>query len=346
VAALARARGGDLRTFALGFDVAGFDERDHAALAARALGTRHRTLTITPSVFLDGVRALAPLVDEPLADPAVVPTFLLSRFARTDVKAVLVGEGADELFGGYPTYIGAGLAARWARLPHGLRRLAAALAPLLGAPRGNTTLRFLLRRFLEAADAPAAARHRSWAGCIDAGRLAALAEPDGPLEAPSESEPLRARTELDAILGLDLRGYLTDDLLPKLDRAGMAASLEGRAPFLDHRLVEFALSLPVGLKIRGLATKRVLRRAVADVIPAAIRRRIKRGLTVPLAPWLAGPLLPFARETLDRLDERVFRRTAVRALLDEHVERRRDNRREVWALIVLQLWIESAGVRV
>src|SRR5438067_2946686 len=336
--------GGELNTFALGFERRGFDERDHAARAARALGTRHHTLTITPSLFLEGVRDLAPLIDEPLADPAWVPTFLLSRFARSHVKTVLVGEGADELFAGYPTYPGGALAARYARLPAAVRRAVAAAAPALGAPQGNTTVRYLLRRFLEEADRPAAARHRAWTGCVDAARLAALATPGGPLALPPEPVALPARSAIDALLALDLTGYLTDDLLPKLDRASMAASLEGRAPFLDHRLVEFACRLPVELKVRCLATKRVLRKAVADLVPPPIRRRVKRGLTVPLAAWLAGPLLPFARTTLERLDPRVIRPEAVRALLDEHVARRRDNRRELWALVILQLWREAAGV--
>src|SRR6266566_3072041 len=344
VTAVTRSVGGELNTFALGFAERGFDERDHAALAARALGTRHHTLTITPSLFLEGVRDLAPLIDEPLADPAWVPTFLLARCARTHVKTVLVGEGADELFAGYPTYLGGALAALYARLPAGVRRALAAAAPALGAPQGNTTVRYLLRRFLEEADRPAAARHRAWTGCIDAARLAALATPGGPLAAPPEPAALPARSAIDALLALDLTGYLTDDLLPKLDRASMGASLEGRAPFLDHRLVEFACRLPVELKVRGLATKRVLRKAVADLVPPPIRRRVKRGLTVPLAAWLAGPLLPFARTTLERLDPRVIRPEAVRALLDEHVARRRDNRRELWALIVLELWREGAGV--
>ena len=344
VTALARSFAGDLATFAIGFDEPGFDERDHAALAARTLGTRHRTLEITPALFLEGIRDLAPLLDEPLADPALVPTFLLSRFARDEVKVVLVGEGADELFAGYPTYLGGALAASWARLPAWLRHAATAAAPVLGAPTGNTTLRYLLRRFLEAADTPPAARHRAWTGCLDADRLAALATPGGPLAAPPEPAALPARSEIEALLALDLTGYLTDDLLPKLDRAAMAASLEGRAPYLDHHLVEFACRLPVELKARGLATKRVLRRAVADLVPPAIRRRVKRGLTVPLAAWLAGPLEPFARAVLDRLDPRAIRPEAVRALLDEHVTRRRDNRRELWALIVLQLWREACGV--
>src|SRR3989475_10797756 len=133
LAALARpAVDGELATFALGFDVAGFDERNHAALAARALGTRHRTLTITPELFLEGVRGFVPVLDEPLADPALVPTFLLARFARTEVKVVLVGEGGDELFAGYPTYLGGRLSAGFRRLPPGLRRALAAAAPLLG----------------------------------------------------------------------------------------------------------------------------------------------------------------------------------------------------------------------
>jgi asparagine synthetase B (glutamine-hydrolysing) len=188
-------------------------------------------------------------------------------------------------------------------------------------------------------------RHLAWAGCVDSERLATLREPDGPLESPAEPELARARTELDAILGFDLAGYLTDDLLPKLDRAGMAASLEGRAPFLDRQLVEFACRLPVEWKVRGLATKRILRRAVAELVPTTTLHRVKRGLTVPLASWLAGPLLPFARHTIERLDPRVFRPATVRALLDEHVERRRDNRRELWALIMLQLWVDAHATR-
>src|SRR5439155_1415744 len=184
--------------------------------------------------------------------PAWVPTFLLARCARTHVKTVLVGEGADELFAGYPTYLGGALAARYARLPAGVRRALAAAAPALGAPQGNTTVRYLLRRFLEEADLPAPARHRAWTGCVDAAHLAALATPGGPLARPPE---------------------------------------------------------PVALPARA-----------------------------------AGPPLPFARATLARLDPRVTRPGAVRALLDEHVPRRRDNRRELGALVVLQLWREAAGV--
>ena len=149
------------------------------------------------------------------------------------------------------------------------------------------------------------------------------------------------RSTIDRLLALDLTGLLPDTLLRKADRATMAASLEGRAPFLDHHVVELACRLPVALKVRGLATKRVLRRAVADIVPSAIRRRVKRGLTVPLAAWIAGPLEPFVRATLERLDPGIVRPDAVRALVDEHVARRRDNRREVWALVMLQLWLDQ-----
>ena len=330
-------------TFALGFESPSFDERAPAAQVASDLGTRHHTLVITPSLFLEGVRDLAPLLDEPLADPALIPTFLLARFARTEVKAVLTGEGSDELFAGYPTYIGAAIAARWRMLPSVVRRGLAALAPALGASRGNTTARYLVRRFLESADAPPAVRHREWTGCLDAETLAAVAAPGGPLRAPPELCAMPARTEIDALLGQDLTGYLADDLLPKLDRATMAASLEGRAPFLDHHLVELACRLPAASKLRGLATKRVLRRAVADIVPPATLRRVKRGLTVPLADWLAGPLRRFASDTLDRLDPTIVRLDAVRTLLDDHTARRRDNRRELWCLVVFQLWREGIG---
>jgi len=345
VAAIARARVGSFDAFTLGFDVPSFDERDHAARAARALGLRHHVLVVTPELFLDGLRALVPVLDEPLADQSLVPTYLLARHARSLVKVVLVGEGSDELFAGYPTYVGGLWAARYRRLPARIRRTLAGVAPRLGSPHGNTTVRYMLRRFLEMAEAPPAVRHRAWTGCMSAEALERLAVPGGPLVGTAEPAAAPARGVLDMLLGLDLTGYLRDDLLTNLDRAAMAASLEGRAPFLDHRLVELACRLAPELKLRGIVGKRVLRRAVADLVPPAIRRRIKRGLSVPLAAWLAGPLLPFARETLARLDPDVVRRVAVRRLLEDHVTRRRDNRRELWALIVLQLWVEAAGAR-
>ena len=344
IAALARARvGGDLNTFALGFDAHDFDERDHAALAARELGTRHHALVITPELFLEGARMLAPLLDEPLADPALVPTYLLARFARESVKVVLVGEGSDELFAGYPTYIGARLARRYRRLPGSVRRALSAAVPLLGAPEGNNTLRYLARRFLESADAPAAVRHEAWVGCFSADALASIATPGGPLLAPREPATPPARSDVDAMLALDLTSYLPDDLLVKLDRSTMAASLEGRAPFLDHHLVELACRLPAHFKLRGVVGKLVLRRAVADIVPGRILRRRKRGLTVPLAAWIRGPLLPFVRETLADLDPAVVRPDAVQTLLDQHLDARRDNRREIWALIMLQLWRAEYG---
>jgi asparagine synthase (glutamine-hydrolysing) len=347
VAAIARQRiGPSLNSFTLGFDAKSFDEREHAAHAAREIGTRHHVLMITPELFLEGLRTLAPLLDEPIADQSLVPTYLLARHARTMVKVVLVGEGSDELFAGYPTYPGGVLAARYRRLPPRLRRLLAASAPRLGAPHGNVTFRYLLRRFLELAEAPTVVRHRAWMGAMGEEALRRLTVPGGPLGTVRQRDHLQAvdvapaRTDLDALLGLDLTGYLRDELLTNLDRATMAASLEGRAPFLNHHLVELACRLPAALKLRGVIGKRVLRHAVADLVPTRTRRRLKRGLAVPLAAWLGGPLLPFLRETLDRLDPSVFRREVVQALVDEHVERRRDNRRELYALLMLQLWVD------
>ena len=345
MAALARPHLDGLATFSIGFDVPGFDELDHAGQVARAFGTRHRTLTVTPALLLEGLHALARQLDEPLADPAIVPTFLLSRMAREDVKVVLVGEGGDELFAGYPTYLAARLAARYRRLPAVARGWLASAVRSTGASAGNTTLRYLVRRFVEEAHAAPATRHRAWTGCMSNARLAAMVAPGSPLAIPPEPAGVAARTEVDGLLALDLEGYLTDDLLAKIDRAGMAASLEARAPFVNHRLVEFACRLPIAHKLRGLQTKRVLRRAMTGLVPPAIVRRTKRGLTVPLATWLAGPLRDFAADTLGRLDRRLIREDAVRELLADHVARRRDNRRELWALIMLQLWLERFVTR-
>jgi asparagine synthase (glutamine-hydrolysing) len=343
VAALARrVIGPSLGTFSIGFDTPAFDESGPAAAAARALDTRHHAVTITPSLFLEGLRGLVPLLDEPIADPALVPLYLLAREARAHVKVALVGEGSDELFGGYPTYLGALLARRYERLPRCVRRLGSAAGGRLGASAGNTTLRYLARRFLETTALPPVARHHAWVGCFRPEALAALATPGGPLRKPVEMPPaLDARSELDTLLALDLTSYLPGDLLVKLDRATMAVSLEGRAPFLDHHLVEFACRLPAALKLRGVTGKVVLRQAVADLVPPSVLRRTKRGLTTPLASWIAGPLLPFVRATLARLPSGIVRREAVRELLEVHLARKRDNRREIWALVMLQLWLEQ-----
>src|SRR5262249_20389926 len=236
VAAIARRRLSTLDTFTLTFEVPGFDERGYATLAACALGTRHHTLTITPELFLEGLQELVPLLDEPIADQSLVPTYLLARHARARVKVVLVGEGSDELFAGYPTYVGGALAARYRRLPPGLRRRLAELAPSLGSSYGNTTVRYMLRQFLEMADGPAATRHRAWTGCMSPSALEALVDSDGPLVGGGEQPASPARSELDTLLGIDLTGHLRDELLTNLDRATMAASLEGRAPFLNHHL--------------------------------------------------------------------------------------------------------------
>jgi asparagine synthase (glutamine-hydrolysing) len=347
IAALARPHVDELATFSVGFDRAGFDELDYARRVAHTFGTRHRTITVTPALFLDGVRDLARQLDEPAADPAIVPTFLLSRLAREDVKAVLVGEGGDELLAGYPTYLAAGVAARFRRLPALLRQGLAAAGRSTGASGGNTTMGYLIRRFVEEAHALPPARHRAWTGCMSAARLETLLAPGSPLVVPAEATGYPARTEVDALLALDLEGYLPDDLLAKIDRAGMAASLEARAPFVNHRLVEFTSRLPIALKLCGLQTKRVLRRAMAGLVPSEVLHRTKRGLTVPLAPWLAGPLRGFAADTLGRLDRRLVRERAVQDLFADHVARRRDNRRELWALIMLQVWLEefASGVR-
>jgi len=336
--------GAGLRTFSLSFETPGFDDCGHAALAARTLGTRHHCLAITPTLFLEGLRDLVPLLDEPLADPALVPTYLLARRAQSEVKMVLVGDGGDELFAGDSRYLGNRLAHFYRCLPAAVRRPLTAIVPRLGAPRPNAPLRSRARRFIEAAEAPVATRHGAWTGCFSAEDLAVLATAKGPLRPLSEPETPQARSELDALLALDVSGYLPGNLLAKIDRATTAASLESRAPFLDRRLVEFACRLPAELRLRGLIGKRVLRRAMTGVVPAKIRRRVKAGVDVPLTAWIAGPLLPFVRGTLDRLDPRIFHRYTVRRLLDDHVERRRDNHRELWALVMLQLWAERSSL--
>ena len=325
-----------------------FDEGDAARETALALGTDHHEVPVDAAALLAGFDEVLTRVDEPIGDPSLVPTLLLSRAARRDVKVVLGGEGADELFGGYPTYLGA----RWSRaaraIPRPLRRLLRAMTPAGG--HGNVRTSWLVRRLLDGADLAPLERHLAWFGAFATAEVAALFRPDvrpagvpDALLAPTRSAAGPATAtgdDVDALLRADLTTHLPEALLAKVDRASMLAGLEARAPFLSRALVETAARLPARWKVGRKATKRVLRRALDGVVPPAVLARRKRGFAVPTARLLEGPLG-------DRLTERLASSRAVRELLDpaparallaEHRAGRADHARRLYPLLVLLEW--------
>lgn len=344
VAAVARAirPGYPLIAFTLRFGEPSFDEGSAAERVAARLGIRSEAVWVTPEMLPGELAELIACVGEPLADPAWIPTALLARRAARDVKLALVGEGADELFGGYPTYIGALVSDRYARLPARLRALVERGVRRWPPSERKVTLSFLLKKFIDGAEMEGVARHLLWTSNIAPALLARLgvALPAGGAGAAEEGAPGAAL--LDLLQRHDLETSLAEGLLAKADRAGMKSALELRAPFLDRDVLEFTATLPAHERVRGLTTKVFLKRYAARYLPRGVVHRRKRGLSVPLARWLRGPLADWARDRLGsaRLATAGVAPRAALELLDEHRARRADHARALWTLIVLSEWLD------
>jgi asparagine synthase (glutamine-hydrolysing) len=329
-----------VHTFTIGFAERSFDERDDARLVAERYGTEHHELLVRPDPELL-LRALAEAFDEPFADSSALPTYLVSQLAADHVKVALSGEGGDELFGGYYTYAADLFADRVAPLA----RLVRPLVEALPASTRKASLDYKAKRFVRAAHLPPLERHHRWKEIFSAearteltGRRAAFDPID--VYRARYAETARA-PQLARLQDVDFGVYLVDDLLVKTDRASMAHSLEARVPFLDPLVTNLAFALPTRLKVRGLAKKVLLRKAVEPLVPAEVVHGRKRGFSIPAAAWLRGELESFARETLAEVGRQGFFDSAVATrLLDDHVAGREDRSRQLWGLLSFTLWYE------
>ena len=320
-----------VHTFSAQFAEASYDESGDAAVLAQRMRTKHVPVRTDEETLREALTNVVTRVAEPLADPAILPTFLLARTARNHVKVILSGEGADELFGGYPTYIGHKLAPKYDALPGFVRAAVRKLAFALPSSGKKVTLEYLLKRFVNDAERPWIERHLRWFGT-------GLGGSAGVSAGPFANDPLAG-----AML-LDYRSYLRDNLLVKVDRATMLSSVEARAPYLDRDVTAFALSLPTDLRVRGFTTKWVLKKAAEKWLPRDVIYRRKRGLSVPIASWINRGL----RSEVDRLLEPdrlrkqgIVNETQVRTLLAEHRANRANHAKALWAVIVLQYWIDN-----
>jgi asparagine synthase (glutamine-hydrolysing) len=319
-----------VHTFSAQFAEESYDESGDAAVLARQMRTTYVPVRADEETLLDALRNVTTRVAEPLADPAILPTFLLARAAHEHVKVILSGEGADELFGGYPTYLGHKIAPKYDALPSFVRGGLKKLAYALPSSGKKVTLEYLLKRFVTDAERPWSERHLRWFGT-------GLTERVPSLETPGD-DPL-----IGAML-LDYRSYLRDNLLVKVDRATMLSSVEARAPYLDRDLTAFALSLPASLRVRGFTTKWVLKKAAEKWVPRDVIYRRKRGLSVPIAGWLNRGL----RAEVDRLLEPSRLRKhgfvdveRVTELLAEHRANRANHAKSLWAVVMLEYWMEN-----
>ncbi|MEO6808603.1 MAG: asparagine synthase (glutamine-hydrolyzing), partial [Isosphaeraceae bacterium] len=337
-----------IHTFSIGFDDPSFDESRHARALADSLGTDHHERIFTVKTVLDLLPEAAGWLDEPFGDASILPTHLLSRFAREHVKVVLGGDGADELLAGYPTFAAERVAGVFRRLPRVARRLTGAAVGRLPVEHGNFSLDFKLKQFLRGAGEPLPLAHQRWLGSFSGEEVAALLVEPPVIDVEAEhlqragallfgSDPL-ARS-----LALYQDTYLPEDILTKVDRASMACGLEVRAPFLDSALVDMIQGLPSRYKFAKGRTKRLLKRAAAGRLPTTILDRPKKGFGIPVARWLRGPLSDLLDDLLgpDRLARQgLFQPVEVARRIREHRDGVRDHRKPLWTLLMFQLWYD------
>lgn len=339
-----------VRTFTIGYCEASYDEAFHASRVARHFGTEHTEFRLTPSEALAAIPELPEVWDEPFADESQIPTLLLSRLARQHVTVALSGDGGDECFGGYARHF---MSTYIFGLPRMSRRIAASTLRLLDPARWQVLLRAL----------PLPTAVHSILSGTNLQRLIPLLAVANERELydqlitfhPNPVTPGRAGLTLDhtpplrdpigRLIYRDMVGYLPGDILVKLDRASMAASLEARCPFLDHRLVGFAWRLPTAVKVRNGQGKWLLRRVLRRYLPKPLFERPKQGFNVPIGAWLRGPLRDWAEDLLDahRMRSDGFLDVQrVDSCWQAHLSGQSDRARELWAILMVQAWLDAA----
>jgi asparagine synthase (glutamine-hydrolysing) len=354
VAAFAvRASSEPVKTFSISFAESSFDESAYARQVAKFLGTDHHEERLSANLAAHLVSEIGSWMDEPFSDPSLVPTYLLSRFTRKHVTVALGGDGGDELFAGYPMYAGHRWAAFYQHVPSFLRSgVVEPLVRLLPVKTKNLSFDYKALRFITGAQYDTVARHHVWFGSFTPHQQelllsdSVLEKTDGDIyqEARRMAEECEDADIVTRMQSVDTRLYLAEDILTKVDRASMAVSLEVRAPFLDPKVAEFAASLPCNYKLRGQKTKYILKKAIADLLPAAVARRGKKGFGVPVAEWLKLKLRPLARDLLSPERVRragVFDPVYVSRLQDEHERGIANHRKLLWTLLMFELWHES-----
>ncbi|UCG11657.1 MAG: asparagine synthase (glutamine-hydrolyzing) [Deltaproteobacteria bacterium] len=334
-----------VKTFAIGFEgEPSFDELEYARLVAREFRTDHHEFVVRP----DTIDLLPKLVwhhDQPFADSSAIPMYQVSKLTREHVTVALTGDGGDELFAGYERFAAARLADGYGRLPQYVQGV---LSRLLHSLPESTSYRSFVRRarrFVESAPLPLPERYLGWAGIFHTSFIRELLADAASIDPQTHFQGyFRKVPDVDPIaqlLYVNAKTYLPGDLLVKTDRMSMANSLEARSPFLDHKLLEFTASIPSSLKLRGLTTKYILKKALNGRVPRLIVKRKKHGFGVPVSHWFRTSLKDFVGEVLlsSRAEGRgYFRAHAVRRLIDEHQSGKRDYGHQLWALLTFEIW--------
>jgi asparagine synthase (glutamine-hydrolysing) len=342
-----------VKTFSIGFEEDSFDESKFARQVATHLGTEHYEDNLSVERAADLISEIGTWLDEPLSDGSLIPTLLLSRFVKKHVTVALGGDGGDEIFAGYPMYFGHKVANIYAGIPQFLRNnLIEPIVNNLPVSTKNLSFDYKAKRFVAASKYDTVTRHHSWFGSfsIDEQKdllnkdILANSSGDIYLGAKNLLKLTDAKNEIEQMQFLDMNFYMAEDILTKVDRASMAVSLEVRAPFLDPRVAEFAASLPLRYKLKGNQGKYVLKKAMGNLLPKNILHRPKKGFGVPIAEWLKGRLNLLMHDLLDskRLkNQGLFDEIHVEKLIKEHETGAASYHKQLWTLLVFQLWFDN-----
>ncbi len=343
-----------VRTFSIGFHEAGYNEAEHAKAVARHLGTDHTELYVTPEQALQVIPRLSTLYSEPFADSSQIPTFLVSQLARKHVTVSLSGDAGDELFCGYNRYrMTAGLWGKLSRIPRPLRHMAARLMTAVPPAAWDKLGAVLpISRVGDKLQKGAALLGSKSVADLYRGMVSHWTEPISVVLGATEPASvltgavpnLQGLNDVQRMMALDMLSYLPDDILVKVDRAAMGVSLETRVPFLDHRLVEFAWSLPLKYKLRNGVTKWPLRQVLYRYVPRELIERPKMGFGVPIDQWLKGPLRDWAETLLSEArlrQEGFFDPTPIRKKWVEHLSGQRNWQYHLWDVLMFQAWLEE-----
>jgi asparagine synthase (glutamine-hydrolysing) len=351
-----------VRTFTIGFHEEAFDEAKAAKAVANHLGTDHTELYVAPEVAWSVIPQLPDLYDEPFADSSEIPTFLVSRLARQHVTVALSGDGGDELFAGYPRYSWAeGIWNLIRPVPHGMRRSVARMLSVVSPARAGRVYGMMeralpaswhvgfpgdkvrtLTNLLPIGDEHSLYRHLMSYWVNGNAVVRGNTQVDG-LVADLDAVDRERFTFIDRMMLMDQASYLPEDILVKVDRASMGISLEARAPFLDHEIVEWSWRLPLTLKRRNGVSKWILRQILHRYVPAPLVERPKMGFIVPMDNWLRGPLRPWAEALLDdsRLRQEGFLEPApIRRAWHEHLQGDHNSAYRLWVILMFQAWLE------
>ena len=342
------ASGSRLKTFSITFRGRSFDEGGYVRQVAERYGTDHTELDLNPEQDLAGaVAELAYYCDEPNADSGALPVWFLSRLTKASATVALSGEGADELFGGYLMQRASLLARNVRRLPPPLLGAMLAVAEQWPVSNDKIGFEYKVKRFLEGCRMPAARAHVYWSGTFDDRERRLLVQPALPPALDSVLNEL-AGDDLQSYLWFDQKYFLPDNILTKVDHTSMAHAIEVRPPFLDHRIVEFANSLPANFKIQGSRQKVILRNLMRGKLSPAILNRKKIGFDIPTHDWFRGPLRPLIEEAVafaSAAHGEFFQLPKIEADLRAHLERRANLGYHLWGLMTLFFWMKKWGIQ-